>query len=81
MQVSIFQLPIARLDWQLFWLVQEPGSSSPPGSLLLRCKGLEKRLTGLPWRRDHAELLHQTQNVRVLPAFRDFAISQTCDVD
>jgi hypothetical protein len=55
-------------------------SSSLPSSSPLKWKGREGLLTGLPWRRDKAKLLHETENVRVCPDFGYFAISKAVGV-
>src|SRR5215469_8935617 len=48
--------------------------------------GLQRLLSGLPWRGDNAELLQQTEHVKVDPVVGHLAIHDTkdaraCDVD
>src|SRR6266566_274931 len=59
---------------------KELGSNPLPSSSPLRWKGKHRGLAGLSRRRDHAELLHETQDIRQMadgdPGYRDLLTSR-----
>src|SRR5215469_15799147 len=53
----------------------------PPRTRCLPLRPGHRRLAGLSWRRDNAELLQQTQVITVGPLFDRFPVGETEDVD